>query len=79
MLVNVPSCLLCPQIYIEQSTPVTAGDQDIPQVDSLRLLGVTLQNALKWGLYVDNRVSKANSGQYFLVVLKRCRVASRTF
>ena len=57
--------------YAEQSTPVTVGDQDIPQVHSLRLLDVTLQNILKWDLHVNNMVSKANSRKYFLVVLKR--------
>ena len=74
MVINAGKCatmLVSAHRYAEQSTPVTVGDQDIPQVDSLRLLGVTLQNTLKHHLHVNNMVSKANSRKYFLVVLKR--------
>ena len=60
--------------HTKQSTPVTVGDQDRPHVDSLRLLGLTLQNTLKRDLHVDNRVSKANSRKYFLLVLKSCGI-----
>ena len=77
MVINAGKCatmLVSTCRYAEQSTPVTAGDQNIPQVDSLRLLGVTLQNTLKWDLHVNNMVSKANSCNYFLVVLKCCGV-----
>ena len=45
MVINAGKCdtmLVSARRYAEQSTPVTVGDQDIPQVDSLRLLGVTL-------------------------------------
>ena len=77
MVISAGKCATMPvsaRRYAEQSTPVTVDYQDIPQVDSLRLLGVTLQKTLKWDLHVNNMVSKANSRKYFLVVLKRCGV-----
>ena len=47
--------------YAEESTLVTVGDLDIPQVDSLRLLGVTLQITLRWDLDVNNMATLANT------------------
>ena len=73
IFINAGKCatmLVSSRRYAEQSTSVTVGDQDIPQVDSLRLLGVVLQNTLKWDLHVKNMVSKTNSRKYFLFVLK---------
>ena len=58
VIVNAGNCatmLVSARRYAEQSTPVTVGYQDIPQVDSLRLL----QKTLKWDLHVNNIVSKA--------------------
>ena len=69
MVINAGKCatmFVFARRYAEQSTPVTTGDRDIPQVDSMQLLGVTLQNTLKWDLHVNNMVSKAKSRKILL-------------
>ena len=74
----------CANLPISASTrhdptlaPVTANGQAIPQVTSLKLLGVTIQNNLKWDTHVDNMISKANGRKYFILVLKRLGVELR--
>jgi hypothetical protein len=81
MMINAVKCANLP---ISASTrhdpalaPVTANGQAIPQVTSLKLLGVTIQNNLKWDTHVDNMISKANGRKYFILVLKRLGVELR--
>jgi len=54
--------------------PLSFGPDYIQQVSNMKLLGVTLQDNLKWDTHVLNMVGKANSRKYFILVLKRLGV-----
>lgn len=46
-------------------------------VTSFKLLGVTLQQNLKWNIHIDNTIKKASKILYFLSQLKRAKVPSK--
>ena len=48
------------------TSPITGPSGALPQVDSLRLLGVTFTQDLKWNLHIDNVLKKANKHIYTL-------------
>jgi hypothetical protein len=50
---------------------VTGPNGSLPQVDSLRLLGVTFSQDLRWNLHIDNILKKANKRVHFIRNLKR--------
>ena len=47
----------------------------MPLVDSVNLLGITLQSSLKWDEHINIITAKANSRRYFLLVFKRAGVS----
>ena len=54
------------------ATLTTARDTEIiPQVTAMTLLGVVIQNNLKWVQRIDNMVAKANTRKYFITIPKR--------
>lgn len=76
MSVNASKCatMLVTASHSQAAAKVTAGDITIPLVESIKLLGVTVQSDLKWDTHVQNMISKANSRKYFVLVLKRAGV-----
>ena len=50
---------------------VTFEGNALPQVDTLKILGVTFSSDLKWNIHVRNVVSKASSRIYIIRNLKR--------
>lgn len=54
--------------------------QELERVDSVKLLGVTINNtlALQWSFHVLYVMEKANKRTYFLVLLKRANVPATT-
>jgi len=58
--------------------PLTTMDkQDIEQVTSSKLLGVTIQSDLKWGIHTENIVAKASKRFHFLAALRRTKCTER--
>ena len=56
-------------------TNITARDTEIIHlVRAMKLLGVVIQNNLKWGQQIDSMVAKANTHKYFITILKRSGV-----
>ena len=60
-----------PSIY----EPVFTGNQWLERVTSIKSLGVTLRNDLKWNDHVSIITSKASKRLYLLKQLKRADVA----
>ena len=60
-----------PSIY----EPVCMGNQLLERVTSIKSLGVTLRNDLKWNDHVNIITSKASKRLYLLKQLKRADVA----
>ena len=54
--------------------PITVDNINIPHMPSMKLLGVTIQNNLKWEEQVKCMVSKANTRKYFISVLRHAGV-----
>jgi len=48
----------------------------VQQVHSFKLLGVTIDDDLKWSTHVNTICSKASSRLHFLKVLKRCSLST---
>lgn len=55
---------------------VTINGSTIEVVGSINVLGVTLQNNLKWNSHVSNIVKKASKRLFFLIQLKRAGVST---
>jgi hypothetical protein len=53
------------------TSPITSHKGFLPQVSSLRVLGVTISSDLKWNMHVENALKKANRRLYLLRNLKR--------
>ena len=56
-------------------TQLELNGEKIEQVQSSKLLGVTIRHDLSWGEHVENIVAKATQRLYFLRLLKRARVS----
>ena len=52
---------------------INSGQLDL--VDHARMLGLTVSNDLKWNEHVSIIIKKANKRRYFIVQLKRAKVA----
>ena len=52
--------------------PVVINSHIVEQVNSAKLLGVTISRDLKWQERISNIVHKASSRLYFITILKRC-------
>ena len=55
---------------------ITINGNTIDVVRYVKILGVTLQNNLKWDEHINNIVKKASKRLYFLSQLKRAKVSS---
>jgi len=60
--------MLCDALCVSNDT--------IERVYSYRLLGVTVDNNLKWCSHVDSVCAKASSRLHFLKILKRCSLST---
>lgn len=73
MMVNTNKCAtmrICSS-NSDDFAPVSAYGAAISHVQSMKLLGVTIQSNLKWDTHIESMVTKANSRKYFILVLKR--------
>ena len=57
-------------------TPITIEGQEIDSVQSTKLVGVYIQDDLKWDSHVDYIVKKSKSKLYFLTQLKKSGLSS---
>ena len=55
-------------VLIDQST--------LNIVESVKILGVTIQNNLKWNLHIKDTIKKASKRLYFLKQLKRAKLST---
>ena len=66
------------RICFKKSTPdialLTIDGRPIQQVNSTRLLGVTLSEDLKWQSHIDEITIKASQRLYFIILLKRAGI-----
>ena len=66
------------RLCFKKSTPdialLTIDGRPIQQVNSTRLLGVTLSEDLKWQSHIDEITTKASQRLYFIIFLKRAGV-----
>ena len=66
------------RICFKKSTPdialLTIDGRPIQQVNSTRLLGVTLSEDLKWQSHIDEITTKASQRLYFIILLKRAGI-----
>ena len=66
------------RMCFKKSTPdialLTIDGRPIQQVNSTRLLGVTLSEDLKWQSHIDEITTKASQRLYFIVLLKRAGI-----
>ena len=58
-------------------TPLTIGNHELEIVTSHKVLGITIQNDLKWGLHTNDIIKKASKRLHILRVLRRAGVPSR--
>ena len=58
--------------------PVNVGTINcvVESVQSFKILGVTLQNDLKWNLHIETTIKKPSKRMYFLIQLKRADVSA---
>ena len=56
------------------TTYVLVNSKEFEQVDSVKVLGVTISNTLQWNCHVSEIIKKANKQMYFLILLKRAKV-----
>ena len=58
--------------------PICVSDQTLETVDSMKLLGLHINSELKWNVLVSELViRKVSTRLYFLIQLKKSRVATR--
>ena len=55
--------------------PIIIGGNDIKRVNIYKILGVIMDNDLKWNCRVDDIIKKASKKLYSLRVLRRARVS----
>jgi len=53
---------------------VTVNSEELERVDSVKLLGVTINNTLQWNCHVLDVTQKVNKRIYFPILLKRANV-----
>ena len=58
--------------------PLTVNGNPIKLVESEKILGVVVQNNLKWNLHVENIVKKSSKRIYMLRLLKRSKADMKT-
>ena len=58
----------------EQFDALNVNSKELEQVDSVKVLGVTISNTLKWNCHVSELIKKANKQMYFLPLLKCAKV-----
>ena len=58
----------------EQFDAPNVNTKELEQVDSVKVLGVTISNTLKCNCHVSELIKKANKRMYFLTLLKRAKV-----
>ena len=58
--------------------PLTVSGNPIKLVESEKILGLVVQNNLKWNLHVDNIVKKSSKRLYMLRLLKRSNADTKT-
>ena len=56
--------------------PLTINGAEVEQVDSFKLLGVTISNDLSWAVHTDLSLKKAHQRLYFLRQLRKFKVSS---
>ena len=62
---------------IRQSfVPISINDKDLDYVTEVKILGLNISNNLLWNDHISDMIKKANKRIYFLILLKRARVAS---
>ena len=59
-----------------ETTPVVIEGKHIETVEKTKLLGVTIQNNLRWDNHVEDMYKKASKRLYFLTLLKRAGLHS---
>ena len=72
MQLNVKKCHAMRVYFGKTPLPpfeVSLADQSLDHVDTVQILGVTVQSDLKWGKHVDEIVQKANKRMYMLSAL----------
>ena len=58
--------------------PLTVSGNPIKLVESEKILGLVVQNNLKWNLHVDNIVKKSSKRLYMRMLLKRSNADTKT-
>ena len=58
---------------MEPPTNFILNNVQLYVVPHLKLLGITIQDDLKWDIHVENTVSKASRKLYTLCILKKCK------
>ena len=64
---------ICFTVSVLGPPPVYIGDELVERVDKFKLLGMGLQNNLKWNNHVETVIQKANRQVY---ILRECRKAN---
>ena len=59
----------------QDMSPVMISDQEVEQVTSFKLLGVTVTDPLRWNNHIDAVTTKASKRLWFLKKLKRAGVS----
>ena len=52
----------------EQFVALNVNSKELEQVDSVKVLGVTISNTLKWNCHVSELIKKVNKRMYFLTL-----------
>ena len=55
---------------------VSIDQTTLNTVESVKILGVTIQNNLKWNLHIKDTIKKASKRLYFLKQLKRAKLST---
>ncbi len=54
--------------------PIVVNGKNLDVVESIKLLGLTINHKLTWNDHIDDVVKKVNKRLYFLSQLKRAKV-----
>ena len=65
------------RIHQSALEPITANNNDIKNVESAKLLGITISNDLKWNAHVQEIICKVATRLYFLRQLKRSNLGCK--